>query len=72
MSGYERLEPMVDPNGEETIYAAYSANNGIHVSIWNDDIGNDLAMFHFDPSQAEKLGAALLRWAADRKAEGQK
>lgn len=64
--GYERLAHISD--GDATLAASYSANNGIRIDILDPELSADWACFEFTDDQAEAVGNALLRWARARKA----
>lgn len=67
-SGYETIAPIRDDAQEATIAASYTPNNGIRIEIINDDLSPDWAVFDMTDEDAEKIGAALVRWAAARRA----
>lgn len=65
---YEVLPDLYDENGEVTLSAAFTPNNGIRIQLLDAKSDDpDWRVFDFTPDQAEMIGNALLRWAKARK-----
>jgi hypothetical protein len=67
--GYEVLAEMTSGFEEDRarLTASYTPNNGIRIGIINDDTNpHAWAEYDFSREEAERLGNALLRWAARR------
>jgi hypothetical protein len=60
-SNYEVLEPIMGPGRDESLQATFTANNGIRLTIWNDDM-EGLASFDLTADQAKFIGAKLVKW----------
>lgn len=60
---YETLDKLTSDDGEDTLQASFTPNNGIRIAITNEDIGGELAEFDLEPADAIALGEALIRWA---------
>jgi hypothetical protein len=66
-SGYEILPDILDEEGLVTLSASFTANNGIRVQLLDSESNDaDWRVFDFTPTQADQIGAALLRWAKNR------
>lgn len=60
-TNYEVLEPIIGTGQDESLQAAFTPNNGIRLTIWNDDLDN-LASFDLTEEQAKFIGAKLVKW----------
>lgn len=66
---YEVLDDMTDEQGEVTLSASYTPNNGIRVQLLDSDSDDpDWRVFDFTTEQAEIIGRALVRWAEAHRA----
>ncbi len=64
MSAYEVLPPMQDEQGEVTLVASFTLNNGIRIALQDiDSIDQDWREFDFDKEQARIVGEALIHWS---------
>ena len=61
---YEVLEPIMGPCQDESLQATFTPNNGIRLTIWNDDM-DGLASFDLTDEQAKFIGAKLIKWGTE-------
>ena len=63
-SPYEVLPPLQDEQGEVTLVASFTANNGIRIALLDtESIDQDWREFDFDREQALLIGETLVRWS---------
>ena len=61
-TNYEVLDPILSDDRSESLQATFTPNNGIRLTILNDDIDGYIATFDFSPNQAKFIGAKLIEW----------
>ena len=69
---YESIPAIVDEQGQVTLYATFSPNNGIRIGLLDSESEDpDWREFDFTEDQAELIGQALVRWAQRSRAEAE-